>query len=89
MIIKKIIVHNLSGDLNRPPTQTYAPEEFATKLNDGSFSEIFEKEKEKYKHEEEDARSEHTPLDGLHLIGWDICTRCPLRADLQRQEGKA
>lgn len=88
MTIRKIIIHNL-GNPNRPPTQTYTPEEFVAKLNDGSFSEIFEKEKEKYKHEEEDDRSEHTPLDGLHLIGWDICTRCPLRADLQRQEGKA
>jgi hypothetical protein len=88
MTIKKIIIHNM-GNPNYPPTQTYTPEELVTKLNDGSFSEIFEKEKEKYKHEEEDARSEHTPLDGLHLIGWDICTRCPLRADLQRQEGKA
>lgn len=88
MIVKKIIVHNLSNT-NHPPIQTYTPEEFVAKLNDGSFEEIFNKEKEKYKHEEEDARSERASLDGLHLIGWDICTRCPLRADLQRQEGKA
>lgn len=83
MIIKKIIVHNLSGDLSHPPTQTYTPEEFVAKLNDGSFEEIFNKEKEKYKHEE-DTGSKHTQMDGLHLIGWDVCTRCPLRQHIQR-----
>lgn len=88
MTIKKIIIHNM-GNSNYPPTLTYTPEEFAAKLNDGSFSKIFEKEKEKYKHEEEDTRSKHASLDGLHFVGWDACTRCPLWANLQREEGKA
>lgn len=85
MKIEKIIIYNLNHSGNHPPVEVFMPKR---KIKEDHFLPEFEKAKEKYKHEEEDTRSKHTPLDGLHLIGWDACTRCPLWANLQRKEGE-